>query len=670
MRILDPIAFYLYGFFDNDAYDYKETGTHITEENSLNNVSSRESQLCTFFSAGSFKTFAELNDTREENIPAIKFGFSNFEDVIKEGNDPLELLDIMFQMFQKLSKMLILTEDENGQNENVFKGIKSSYYLSVALTKVPYAPKSFLLDVPKIITQTKDQNCRRLFNKQIAKYSQSERKEISLQPNFRSKRKSIILSLFICGAMAGNLGGCPYGACGNGYPNLGYGYGGLYQKVRSSYGNTAFAYNDGSSTRQENIAYDGSIIGSYSVRDADGTIRTVKYRAGKDGFQILGEDGSVKEDNVARAAELAAQAAELAKAAPQAPEVPDVPDVPEVPEIPEVDLPVAPTNPPDYGKRNENVYEARKTYYGARNVYGGYGNGGYGNGYGYGKLNYGAGYGYAAPAVVPSYGYNVAYKYSIFPKSIPEIFLMTSTIILSVLVCGALASGYGGYGYGAGYGHGSGYGHGYGHGGHGYGYGGLYQKVSSHHGNTKFAYNDGRSTRQEHIAYDGSAHGSYSVQGADGKLRTVNYRAGRGGFEILGDDGSVKEDNVARAAVLAEQAAELAKAAPTAVEAPEVALPVAPTNPPDYGKRNEHVYEARKKYYGNRHNGYGGYGNGGYGYGAGYGHGGYGGYGRYGGYGGYGGYGYGSAPASYGYSVAYAPGYARGHGYGGYGKYW
>ncbi|KAG1699350.1 hypothetical protein GQR58_005592 [Nymphon striatum] len=251
-------------------------------------------------------------------------------------------------------------------------------------------------------------------------------------------------------------------------------------------------------------------------------------------------------------------------------------------------------------------------------------------------------------------------------------------IILSVLFCGALAGNYGGYANG-GYGGYGGYGgHGYGHGHRGYGYGGLYQKVVSHHGNTKFAYNDGVSTRQEHIAYDGSAYGSYSVQGADGKLRTVNYKAGKDGFQIIGDDGSPKEDNVARAAALAEVAAELAKAAPVAPEVPDVPdvpvvaeadLPVAPTNAPDYGKRNEDVYANRKKYYGAKHHyggyghggygGYGGYGhgvygNGGYGYGAGYGH----------GYGGNRGYGYGYAPASYGYSVGYAPGYGYGKGYG------
>lgn len=77
-----------------------------------------------------------------------------------------------------------------------------------------------------------------------------------------------------------------------------YGYGrpqtgltGLFQAVQRYNGNVAFAYNDGNSSRTENVNVDGTISGSYSVLEANGEVRVVHYKAGKNGVQFSGDIG-------------------------------------------------------------------------------------------------------------------------------------------------------------------------------------------------------------------------------------------------------------------------------------------------------------------------------------------------------------------------------------------
>ncbi|KAG1663115.1 hypothetical protein GQR58_020553 [Nymphon striatum] len=233
------------------------------------------------------------------------------------------------------------------------------------------------------------------------------------------------------------------------------------------------------------------------------------------------------------------------------------------------------------------------------------------------------------PEVIDNYDLLLIHPYQYFglpflaglPYLSHDYKIYHNRIILSVLFCGALAGNYGGYGNG-GYGYG-GYGRYGGHGNRGYGYDKNTLPMTDQH-------TDHTASKELMVT-----------------LRTVNYKAGKDGFQIIGDDGSPKEDNVARAAALAEVAAELAKAAPVAPEVPDVPdVPeVAEADPPSYGHGGYGGYGGY---------GHGGYANGGYGYGAGYGH----------GYGGNKGYRYGYAPASYGYSVGYAPGYGYGKGYG------
>lgn len=52
---------------------------------------------------------------------------------------------------------------------------------------------------------------------------------------------------------------------------------------------SATNYNAGDSGRSETVSPDGSVQGQYSYTDPSGKIITVKYRAGKDGFQVEGD---------------------------------------------------------------------------------------------------------------------------------------------------------------------------------------------------------------------------------------------------------------------------------------------------------------------------------------------------------------------------------------------
>ena len=48
-------------------------------------------------------------------------------------------------------------------------------------------------------------------------------------------------------------------------------------------------YNAGDHGRSETVGPDGEVQGQYHYTDSEGKLITVKYRAGKDGFQVEGK---------------------------------------------------------------------------------------------------------------------------------------------------------------------------------------------------------------------------------------------------------------------------------------------------------------------------------------------------------------------------------------------
>ncbi|CAM1311974.1 Uncharacterised protein g5855 [Pycnogonum litorale] len=67
-----------------------------------------------------------------------------------------------------------------------------------------------------------------------------------------------------------------------------HGTNGTFHATEHRDGDTVFVYNDGNSMRKEHIHADGTVVGVYSLVDANGSRRTVHYKAGSFGFKVDG----------------------------------------------------------------------------------------------------------------------------------------------------------------------------------------------------------------------------------------------------------------------------------------------------------------------------------------------------------------------------------------------
>ncbi|CAN7988560.1 unnamed protein product, partial [Ixodes hexagonus] len=271
-------------------------------------------------------------------------------------------------------------------------------------------------------------------------------------------------------------------------------------------GNYNFGYKEGhtsgGSFRQESGDAWGNKVGSYGLTDADGRVRVVKYVADGHGFRAhiaTNEPGTA-----------ASHPAAAAYSAPH--------------KVPAVGLGVAKVAVA--AAHPVASYAVAPVAYGHGYGHGGYGHGGYGHGFGHGVvLGHGGFGGYGGHFGGYGHGFHVNYAWRYLRRRFGtsshsrwsyRSLLDNRAAVVFILIALFAAANAGFLG---------------GHGGGGTSTSHRSQDIS---GNYQFGYNEqhgtGGTSRWESGDGAGNKKGSYSLRGADGRVRTVKYVADGGGF--------------------------------------------------------------------------------------------------------------------------------------------